>query len=538
MESGEEGHQVGYRKYPLERRPWFVVFFLQRRAKVLVWVGILGVAAYLFIGYIDPKLADLRQSSAPVVAGKAVVNRTTSDETAGSAHVNDNIAVVQPVRSAHSIHSSHKHSTHSADTTNILVNDKGTVTFGAENLLPSTKYITGFHFAGFTNQVMEVVNLIYLALLTNRVPIVPAFYPTHLGSPEEVASTRVGDIFDLPYLSSKLGTPIIEWHQLKRPRDTSPGAPLPPKEKLGCWSLSAGNNAWSASGGQPTESYSSAMYDLDISYTPIPPHFTLTHGVDPHTNTWSVWALAALSYPESRAQVLREQSSRTFPLHDGSGEKLEPDDHLLCFDLLYYTGVMQVFAGADFFADYSPFWNQVAIHMRWKKSLVRLANQYLRRHFAIEYDSDPIPPFISVHVRRADFKYICSPNLTKDECFAPISAYHRRVQEIKERLRNRPNGVDVQAVLVTSDEQDPGWWDQVAALGPEWRWIDHKTERTAEKYGDWFTLLLDAVFQSLGKGFVGTSGSTMSQFALKRVEAWNDGEVANVQWGTPGADNH
>jgi hypothetical protein len=42
----------------------------------------------------------------------------------------------------------------------------------------------------------------------------------------------------------------------------------------------------------------------------------------------------------------------------------------------------------------------------------------------------------------------------------------------------------------------------------------------------------------MGKGFVGTAHSTMSELARKRVEDWNDGESAIVQWGTPNADNH
>jgi hypothetical protein len=62
---------------------------------------------------------------------------------------------------------------------------------------------------------------------------------------------------------------------------------------------------------------------------------------------WSVWALASLGYPKSRAKALSAQFPKAFPLHDGSGRKLEPDDQLLCFDLLYYTGVVIPFAADD-----------------------------------------------------------------------------------------------------------------------------------------------------------------------------------------------
>jgi hypothetical protein len=93
--------------------------------------------------------------------------------------------------------------------------------------------------------------------------------------------------------------------------------------------------------------------------------------------------------------------------------------------------------------------------------------------------------FISVHVRRTDFEGGCY-GVTKDECFAPLSAYERRVREVRERLRNRTNGANVKTVIVTSDERDPKWWSQVSTLGSEWGWIDHAAEQTAEKYGKWY----------------------------------------------------
>ena len=40
-------------------------------------------------------------------------------------------------------------------------------------------------------------------------------------------------------------------------------------------------------------------------------------------------------------------------------------------------------------------------------------------------------------------------------------------------------------MLVTSDERDPEWWDEIAELGPEWGWVDHAAEKTVEKYGKW-----------------------------------------------------
>ncbi|KAF8610175.1 hypothetical protein BDV93DRAFT_9100 [Ceratobasidium sp. AG-I] len=140
------------------------------------------------------------------------------------------------------------------------------------------------------------------------------------------------------------------------------------------------------------------MFKLDVSYTPIPHSFTLTHGSNPNTRTWSLWALASLSYPATRARILAEQSWATLAVPSGSGEKLEPNDQLLCFDDLYYTGLIEPNPGDDFLHDYSPMWNQIGVNMRWKPSLVDLANQYLRRHFGVQ-NEDPIPPVrITLHI--------------------------------------------------------------------------------------------------------------------------------------------
>ena len=53
-----------------------------------------------------------------------------------------------------------------------------------------------------------------------------------------------------------------------------------------------------------------------------------------------------------------------------------------------------------------------------------------------------------------------------------------------------------------------------------------------------YPLLVDAVIQSSGIGFIGTTGSTMSVLAGRRVESWYDGVFKLVKWGTAHADDH
>ena len=53
-----------------------------------------------------------------------------------------------------------------------------------------------------------------------------------------------------------------------------------------------------------------------------------------------------------------------------------------------------------------------------------------------------------------------------------------------------------------------------------------------------YPLLLDAIIQSRGAGFVGTEYSTMTTVALRRVQDWSQGAVRVTHWGWPGADDH
>lgn len=126
-------------------------------------------------------------------------------------------------------------------------------------------------------------------------------------------------------------------------------------------------------------------------------------------------------------------------------------------------------------------------------------------------------------------------NRPLDDCFASLATYARRVEQVRSELRES-QGVEVERVLVTSDERDTAWWDEVRELG--WVGIDHDKEETEAKYGKWYPVMIDVVAQSLGKGFVGTDRSTVSVVSAKRVADWNNGVYRHVRWGWPGADDN
>ena len=71
-----------------------------------------------------------------------------------------------------------------------------------------------------------------------------------------------------------------------------------------------------------------------MSYTEAPNWIKLTS--DPNDVYSSFWSLARLSFPEARSQYVSSRAPIPSPRH---GAVLEPNDHLLCFDYLFYAGV-------------------------------------------------------------------------------------------------------------------------------------------------------------------------------------------------------
>jgi predicted amidohydrolase len=77
-----------------------------------------------------------------------------------------------------------------------------------------------------------------------------------------------------------------------------------------------------------------------------------------------------------------------------------------------------------------------------------------------------------------------------DECFTPLSAYTRRVEEVREKLQ-RARGIEVQRVVLMSDETNATWWEEVAAY--RWHRVDHST--MVETHSWWHSVLIDAAIQ-------------------------------------------
>lgn len=81
----------------------------------------------------------------------------------------------------------------------------------------------------------------------------------------------------------------------------------------------------------------------------------------------------------------------------------------------------------------------------------------------------------------------CAPGYDRDYCLAPISAYVRRLKQVRQELANKHGPYStlslVKEVIITSDESDPDWWAQITKLG--WKIVDHEREQTVEKFSHW-----------------------------------------------------
>ncbi|KAF5368478.1 hypothetical protein D9758_002235 [Tetrapyrgos nigripes] len=379
-----------------------------------------------------------------------------------------------------------------------------------DNLKGSVQYITSWPNAGWTNDVMTFANLVYLGLITERVPVIPPFTPSHVGW--DVAPIAFGDVFDLPRMRRLIGKPIIEWRDVKKQDSET-------LENLGCWGV------WESSLAANTEPRGTNVLrhlKLDISYTKTPDWIKYRQDMehDPHT---TFWTLARFAFPETRNRNL--VTPRPSPQNQVS---LPPDEQMLCYDYLYYVCTQEPF---EWDKDWSASWRFVAQHMHWTPSLESLADSYIRRTMGIE-GNEPTPPYISIHVRHNDFHFWCG-DVPVEDCLAKLPAYVQRVREVQEEILEK-KGISVNHVIVTSDEKDDAWWQEVAELG--WLRIDHSM--TAVEHGEWYPVLIDAVIQSGGLGFVGTDRSTMSVLAWRRVQDWHGGSYRMVRWGRPGADDH
>jgi hypothetical protein len=79
------------------------------------------------------------------------------------------------------------------------------------------------------NDAITMMNLIYLAKITERIPIIPTFTPSwHIGS--DTPGIDFGKIFDVSIFTEETGIELSEWKDVKDPESEE-------LEDIGCWSV-------------------------------------------------------------------------------------------------------------------------------------------------------------------------------------------------------------------------------------------------------------------------------------------------------------
>ena len=81
-------------------------------------------------------------------------------------------------------------------------------------------------------------------MITERVPIVGVFTPSHIGGDQ---NALFSEVFDIDYLSEKIGMPVLEWHEVKNLSTQAPEI-----EDIGCWSVWQAVKAFEGAGPRPT----------------------------------------------------------------------------------------------------------------------------------------------------------------------------------------------------------------------------------------------------------------------------------------------
>lgn len=186
----------------------------------------------------------------------------------------------------------------------------------------------------FTPQILAPIvddlpqdNTIYLGLLTGRIPVIPPFAPTHVGG--DANNILFSEVFDISRLSSLIGSPVIEWADLKQ------GDEL---EDLGCWSIWQSQQDYEDN---PRMAWLPQQLSLDLSYTKSPSWVKAMPGNE-HDKMSNFFDLAKLAFPEARNEYLQSgvDLKRTpSPIHQTISD---PDEHLLCMDYLYYVSANHV----------------------------------------------------------------------------------------------------------------------------------------------------------------------------------------------------
>ncbi|GAA5840191.1 hypothetical protein JCM9279_002305 [Rhodotorula babjevae] len=412
--------------------------------------------------------------------------------------------------------------------------------------LGDARFLTGMLFGGQSNQLLALINLLFLGKELDRAVILPPLTAIHFA----LGQHRPFDlVYDLPRFYSLTSIRAIPLSRFK-----SPGHLGNVDERMTCWSLME-----KYTGAPNVHAVETGFEDhkLFTDFWAVPPFPRSTEGavlkvgpvVDFLSNSTAQLAWVETTRRELLPQksvpkgveptsVVAEDNVKSF-FNPQRGVPPTDDDQLMCVDATFYLGDSLAPPPYPQHVPLDPWrvgraWKEVGQHLHWLPEVEERADDYLMALFSVQRAKD-IPPYVSVHIRRGDFKAF------HGNTYTPLSSYVSSVADVRLRLQaildGPPSSASLSgkpslrafpfppadyAVVATTDEA-PGshLHGELAALG--WHVVDHKEQRTVERLGEWYPAMLDGEILSRGQGFVGTQWSTFSMLSGNRVEYWQGG---------------
>ncbi|GAA5989000.1 hypothetical protein JCM11641_001110 [Rhodosporidiobolus odoratus] len=420
-----------------------------------------------------------------------------------------------------------------------------------EQLKPGVRYVTAMAYGGHANQLISIQKLLYFAKITNRVGIIPTLIPIHINGPPVPIST----FYDLPRFWSTSRIPAIEFTRVK-PLDLDSSKPQ--NEHLSCWSVQE-----STVGFANLEAWSFDLHDIWVDHWPLPPLARGLGGFDLAFDALRVFDFDQWARNDWIGRVQREclpqkgmpqnkdgtpgvfEGDKTKNLKDGfeTAKTTPPDDQIMCFDNTLFLGPV-MFPDPPVAAD--PLepgvpgeglsWMNVGQFLRFNQDVESKADEYLMKLFDVATPSK-IPPFITVHLRRGDFKDFTG--------YTGLEKYVAALERVRTTLQARLDNPhfsgpgqrafksfglraeDYDVVATTDESGKSEFVKEVRGLG--WKVLDHGNGdggfQTEKKLGGWWPTMLDGAILARGRSFVGTDRSTFSHLAGLRVKYWRGGLV-------------
>ncbi|GAA5977471.1 hypothetical protein JCM5350_004698 [Sporobolomyces pararoseus] len=434
----------------------------------------------------------------------------------------------------------------------------------ASQMKEGVRYATAMSYGGHANQMISIQKLLYFSKITNRVPIIPSLIPVHIdGGPQNIST-----FYDLPLFYHLTSLPALEMSQVKSSSFWSGEGTKDIQEEFPCWSIQEGTVGF-----PNREAISFDMHGLFVHHWPLPAKGFArgAGGFDLSFDALRIWDsspwekdrwiervrreyLPQQERKNSKGEVIQEEidvedeEARKENIKVGftPRESPAPTDQMVAFDNSLFLGPI-MFPPINLSPDTEPLepglagegtsWSEIGQHLHFTPLVEQQATSYLLKLFEVEKEDD-IPPFITIHLRRGDFKEFTG-------AYTDLEKYTTALDRLLPRLQSRLDNstsfsgpgrtpyrhlsrsklrASSYSIVATTDESSSSPFVQkVRELG--WKVVDHELLKTKEELGGWWPTLLDCAILARGRSFIGTDKSTYSNLAALRVKYWNGGVV-------------